>query len=231
MHEELELLDRLDRLDRSVAKRQTEIVALRAGLIAATQTLTERQAALARATDAVAQNSAAEKAAQRLLTQHRGNRSSAVRMLETGQGDPEAAQRQLVGCEALIDDVETDVLELMEARDALLEGEAAAQAEMTTSEADVARRAEENPRVIGVLEAELAELAADRDGVHTALSRELSSKYDHWRGRDKWAVAREVRGACDTCRMEVHAQHLSDLRRGRIEPCRGCHRWLVPSEG
>ncbi len=230
MHEDLQHLDRLDTLDREHWKRESRIHQLRSELAETGATLAARQAALAQAEAALEANRVDEKAVQRKLTEYRGNRASATRLLETGMGDPEAAQRQVDRCDELIDDAETSVLELLQSRDGLTSTRDAAAAEVAETRDRVETLKRDVPAEVATLEGEMAGLVADRSTVFEALPRDIKSRYDGWRARRKWAVARIVRGACDACRMEVQSQHLSDLKRGLIVPCRGCHRWLIPPE-
>ena len=60
---------------------------------------------------------AAERSTHRDLEQVRTYRSRAQRALEQGLGDPEAAQRQLDQTSAQIDDLETALLERLEAQE------------------------------------------------------------------------------------------------------------------
>ena len=228
MHEDLERLDRIDRLDRGRAKRQAEVVKAQDNWERARAELAQKETARAACATAVEDNRAAQKALQRKIGEFVKRRTSAERLLASGQGDPEAAERQVDRCTALIDDVETEMLELLEAQDALQAALDAAEAEREGAAQHLAGLDDTVPEQVRTLEAEAARLATEQDALMAELPSDLASRYQAWRARKKWAVARVVRNACDACRMEVQPQHRSDLRRGRIAPCRGCHRWLIP---
>lgn len=230
MHEDLERLDRLDRLDRDHFRQDLKTRTLRSEHEALRATLAEQAATLGTRRGAVDDNSTAQKGLQRKLNDYRNNRASAVRLLETGQGDAEAAQRQIDRCEALIDDAETEVLELLEQADTLEAQVVEASAAVEGSTERLAQLDVSVPEEIAQLQASMADLTEQRQALLAELPREIGSRYEHWRARNKWAVARIVGKTCDACRMEVQPQHRADLRKGRIAPCRGCHRYLIPED-
>ncbi len=231
MHEDLERLDRLDRLDRDRFRQDLKIKELRSEHEALRATLGEQEAVLGARQGAVDENATGQRGLQRKLSDYRNSRASAVRLLETGQGDAEAAQRQIDRCEALIDETETELLELLEQADALEALVSEASAAVAASRERLAQLDGSVPEEIAKLQASMASLTEQRRALIDTLPRELVSRYEHWRARGKWAVSRIVGKTCDACRMEVQPQHRSDLRRGRIAPCRGCHRYLIPDEG
>ncbi len=228
MHEDLARLERLDTLDRDIASRKTEIAKLAQHLADAEAGATAAASAHEAAAAAVTENDKAQKANNRRTREYEQRRDSAIRILEMGSGDPDAAQRQQESCEALIDDAETEMLELMEQADLMKAALSAAETAKRDAEATLEAAREEVPVKTAALEAEIADLEAKRPPVLAELPADIRSRYEAWRARNKWAVARIERNACKACRIEIRSQHLTDLRKGRMEPCRGCHRWLVP---
>jgi predicted nucleic acid-binding Zn-ribbon protein len=227
VNDELERLVALDTIDRAIEKHRAERARRLAEATAAHAAVEKARAARAEAQVALDANRVEERAEQRHLEELRAKRASALRVLTTGAGNPEAAQRQLDTCDALIDQVETRMLEVLERQDGIVAAvEAAAQAlERATS---AARSVDDTvPKMVGELDAAIADLDAQRPPLLADLHREVRNRYDSFRVRGRHAVAHFRGGACEECSMEVHAQHLADLKRGRLEPCRGCHRWLA----
>lgn len=228
MHEDLVRLDRLDGIDRAIASRKTEIEAL------ATRLRDAHAAAEAASNDQDAKtadveaNTTAQRENTKKTREFQQRRASGVRILEMGSGDPDAAERQIAKCDELIDDAETEMLELLEQADDAQAALTAAQAAKGDADAALATAQTDVPQRTKVLEAEIEDLVAQRAPVLGELPHDIASRYEHFRSRNKWAVSRIERNACKACRIEVRPQHLSDLRKGRLEPCRGCHRWLVP---
>ena len=228
MHEDLERLDRIDRWDRERARLARTKAGRETELADAKTAVDETAAALATAEGVLAENREAQLTLQRSLAEHQRNRDSATRLLETGQGNPEAAERQVARCEALIDEVETDILELLEAQDGLADTRAAADAAAQAAVATRDRLATEVPEATAALDAQMRSVSAERDALFSELPGHTQRRYSDFRARGKWAVSRMSGHACDACQMELPAQQRGDLRRGLIEPCRRCHRWVIP---
>ncbi|MEN0062970.1 MAG: hypothetical protein AAGA48_12525 [Myxococcota bacterium] len=230
MHEDLARLERLDTLDRGVASRKTEIEKLAVRLTEARNAAKHAAAALEEAETKVSDNDAAQKANVRKTREFQQRMASAIKIMEMGAGDPDAAERQRTKCAALIDEAETEMLELMEAADEAEASRVAAQTAQAEAEATRVTAESEVPDHTQRLEAEIQDLLAKRPGLLAELPSDHRGRYEAFRARNKWAVARIERNACTACRMEVRPQHLTDLRKGRMEPCRGCHRWLIPDK-
>jgi len=228
VHEDLARLERLDTLDRDITAREKEIARLAEELAQAEVSAAGALEALALARAAVEENDQAQRANTRRTREYEQRKASAIRILEMGSGDPDAAERQRTSCEALIDEAETEMLELMEEADQRAEALSSAEQAQTEADAALQTARAEVPERTRALQAEIAELRERRPAVLGELPSDIRSRYEAFRARGKWAVAQIVRDACKACRMEIRAQHLADLRKGRIEPCHGCHRWLIP---
>jgi len=230
VHEDLERLATIDTLDRSSHATRRRRDKARRDVTEASEAVTAAEAALARAEQALSENKTVERGLQRRLDEGRRHRGNALRLLETGQGDPAGAQRQLEKSTALIDELETELLEVLEVQD---ERSAAVEAATEALRAARARHGELSQALPGIeadAEAALAADAAARAPVYDELPSDVQSRYDSFRAKNKWAVARVVRDACNACYKVVQQQHVSDLKRGIIKPCMGCHRWLVVEE-
>lgn len=217
----------LDAIDREIEKHR----AVRARRLSESSdthaALQKVQGAAADARAALDRNRADERAEQRHLEELRASRASALRVLTTGVGNPEAAQRQLERCDALIDQVETRMLEILELQDALVADVHRATESLDRAET-AGRTADDTvPRAVAELDAAVADLDGQRPALLDALPRDVRARYESFRGRGRHAVAHVRNGACEECRMEVQSQHMADLKRGRMEPCHGCHRWLA----
>lgn len=226
MNDEQVALERLDALDRDIARIEGEIAAAAKRLADADAALTAATAAHVEARGRLDASRTDERANQRRIDEFRASRASATRILETGAGNADAAQRQLDRCDALIDEAETAMLELLERQDAI-------QAEVTRAEAALARATEvrtaaaaEVPVKRAALDAELAERTGQRAPAFEALPAELRNRYADFRARNRWAVAKVRDNACEACAMAVQPQMVVDLRRDRLVTCHGCHRWL-----
>ena len=227
MNDELQRLVALDTIDRAIEKHRADRAQREAQVSGARKATEEAQAATVAARAALDANRTEERAEQRHLDELRGSRAAAMKVLTTGIGNPEAAQRQLDRCDGLIDLAETRMLEILERQDAFVANLAKATAALDRAQGAQAEISDAAPRAIAELDAAIAALEAKRPALLDGLPRELRSRYDSFRVRGRHAVAHVRGNACEECSMEVQPQHLADLKRGRLEPCRGCHRWLA----
>jgi predicted nucleic acid-binding Zn-ribbon protein len=223
----VERLARTDQLDRERGRQEAELAKARAALA-------EAEAALATATSGVAEaqalvdaNRADERAAQRRLDELKQKHASAIRILETGAGDAAAAERQLENCERLIDETETAMLEVLEAQDHVKGTLAAAQERRATAEATAGRARTEVPPKVEELTAAIADLGGRVDAELAALPADIRKRYQALRAAGKWPVAHVKDGSCAACRMTVPPQKVTEVKKGRLEECNGCKRWLV----
>ncbi len=214
---------RIKAIDRALANAGARLADARAAVERATADDTAARAALAALV-------AAERQLQREVEEYRGNRAAAIRMLEGGHGNADAAERQRARSEAMMDDAETRSLVNLEAQDpartAVKRAEdalAAAKAARLVAEAEV-------PALVATLDAERILRVAARDRALVPLDRETRSRYLAQLERKGSAVAYVKADACSACNIAVFQQHLSDLLRGVIVPCRGCLRWLIPAQ-
>lgn len=230
MNEDVAQLDLTDRLDRELARIESDLNKLGArrtdGEAAVVRLTAERDAAKA----ALEANKTEERAAQRRVDEAQNNRKSALRILETGAGSADAAQRQLERCDALIDEGETTVLSLLEAQDKLVAALASATRLRDDAKQKAAFDATDIPPKIVQLEGDREVTRHQREQAFAGLLPDLRSRYEAFRGRGRYAVARVIGGSCDACSMQVQPQMLADLWKGKVVACHGCHRWLIPPE-
>lgn len=228
MHPDLARVGRLSEFDAELERLGKELINARSAVADTERVEREAMAARDRVQADLLSATAEERALHRQLDDYRAKQQSATRILETGAGSPDAAQRQLVQCSAILDDLETKLLEMFERQDGLRASLAAAETELAKAGSERSRVANETPGVLARLEAEERAALPKRTAVANELSPEVRQRYDMLRaGKKKVAVARLVDGSCTGCQMTVPAQHISDLRRGLMEPCRGCGRFLL----
>lgn len=229
MHEVLALLVQIDERDRAIYALQRS-VAKEQGLLDDAQTQAGRALEILGAADTALERSRkTEHELSRKAHMYKQRRASALRVLESGIGDISAAERQLEQCEAILDDTETDQLELMDRQDTERVAQAAATTALQAARAAVAAQEARVPPELARLQGEITAEQAARATVLAKLPRETRARYQTFQDKRRWAVAKVTNGACGACRMVVPAQQLADLKRGvPPEPCRGCHRWIVP---
>jgi predicted nucleic acid-binding Zn-ribbon protein len=228
MHPDLEHLDVVDALDRELRSLRANVTAEHQKVADAAANELATAAIVVAALAALEQNRATEKELNRKVERYQMRRTSALRVLEGGPGEPLSAQKQMEQCEAILDDVETEQLEILEQRDTLTDNRIAADAAVEAAKAHSTTLAVQVPAALAKLEARIREATAERERRFGALPRELSRRYTDLVRTRKTAVAHVWRGACSSCRRVVQNQHLADLKRGVIQPCGGCHRWLIP---
>jgi predicted nucleic acid-binding Zn-ribbon protein len=229
MHADLERLASLNDLDQELDRVLRELADARALVQRADDAIADatRTRDAAQAEVDVARNE--ERTLQRKLEEYKTRQQGAIRILETGAGDPTLAERQLSQCAAILDQTETEMLELMERQDRL-------KAQLTATEraldkTGIARKEAEHlaPGRIAKLDRQRVELEAKRAQLSDGLPIDLRKRYDTLRGgKKKYAVARLDKDVCRGCQMVVGSQQIADIRRGLMEPCRGCGRWVVP---
>lgn len=227
MNEDASRLERLDRLDREIARATHELAKLAARAEERRAAVREAQARQLAATTALDTNRAAERAAARKIEEFRGSREAAMRVLTTGVGNAEAAQRQLERCDTLIDESETAMLELLEQQDALTADKQAADAALNSAQVALTEEERVQPEQIAHLEQARAHSTLERAEAAADLPSDLRNRYESFRERGRFAVARVRDGSCDTCSMAVQAQMVADLKRDKLVACHGCHRWLI----
>ena len=231
MHEDLMCLQGMDAHDRAATKARRQAQALRDDRGARVAAVGACEEALTRLEQSLSEERAAERSTHRDLEQVRTYRSRAQRALEQGLGDPEAAQRQLDQTSAQIDDLETALLERLEAQDALEVQKQAAKEALRAAHASLQELMATYADTLASHEQEADLQAGKLQDLASGLPSDLRVRYDGHRAKGRWAVASIREGACNACNQVVRQQHISDLRRGLLKRCLGCHRFLVLADG
>jgi len=157
-----------------------------------------------------------------------GRKAAAERALDLGTGSAAAAIRQLDQCTAAIDDLETQLLELLEDQDELGETLAAAERALGQCEARLTEVGASSDARLEELEGQLAALDAERE-VHLAqLPVEEQKRYRLVIDHKGSAFTRIDGGACKRCYTVLGPQRELEVKRGRVITCPRCARWIVP---
>ena len=227
MHEDLVRLAEVDRLDRELRRVGRAADAARKEISDHEQGVVEAQAHLATLEAARKASKTSLHQAERRAKRYRDRRASANKVLQSGVGDFSAAERQLTECARILDEVETVILEQMEQLEDLDAQIVAAGQAIVDAEAALADKQRTIPPQLEQLGSERGDLQGARDAVFDELDREFQTRYDRLVARKKFAVGHIIKDACSACQRVLPPQQKTDLKRGRIEACRGCHRWLV----
>ncbi len=231
MNEQVLVLQTLWRLD----KERDALLAEAAGLAEA---VTEADAEIRRAESHIAiladsgvEMAAQERAHNRRVEQYTRRRDSTARALEEGRiADYLVAQKQVDDCQAIIDDVELELLELYEQQEELAAAQERAKSglNLRRTQAETARQRQAG-RMPG-LEEELAALTRKRDDARFDVRRDVLARYDQLRRRGTSVLAPVENKACGVCRVGIPSIRLSEMRRGvDIFICDNCGRYLAPS--
>jgi predicted nucleic acid-binding Zn-ribbon protein len=171
-------------------------------------------------------NRKAEREAQEEIRKAQSLRSSAQRALDQGLGNAAAVEHQLATCAATLDRAETEVLELMMARDELTPIRAGVAKELDDAAAALTALEAETKPAVAAWKAEAQRAAAERQALRAKLPRDLGAAYDAVVARRGSGLARVVDKVCTACARAVPSQRLIDVRAGRLVQCDGCSRWL-----
>jgi len=167
----------------------------------------------------------------RSLSRYIERRDRAARLLEGGQAlDFVSVQKQVDQCGEHVDRLESEILDLMEQREMLVEKGAELEGR-SESLMDEKGRAHQKWVVDGrIIRAEIDAVWPERQALHHKLNRELATKYDGFRTRSLVPVAVIGEEACTQCHVVVQGQMRIEVNSGRrLHTCRGCGRWLVPA--
>ncbi len=169
----------------------------------------------------------AERALSRQVDDYTRKRDKTRQLIDSGTApDYHAAERQLVGCQEVLDRLEGELLEAMDAREiiearieAAREGAGIEQARVRDA---LTRQSTRRPGV----EARWKELAPERKAKRAAMPRDLLRRYDDLRGRQRPVLVTVTDGSCEHCHMRVPPHVIQNFDRGRLVTCSGCGCWV-----
>lgn len=228
MHEELFVIRDLNRIDINIKQAQADLAGMIAAVRASTASITTQKVTIAEAEAALTVSREAERALNRRMEEYVIRRDRTQKMIDEGRApDFLSARRQLEQCTVIVDDLEVELLEHMEQREALEARIVALAAQLvTTREEDAQGRARYAERSPG-LKASVAELTSQRPALLERLNPDYRRVYeDHHRlGREAMTFLEDK--VCQACSREVPPQVLMEVEHGRrIHRCRGCDRFF-----
>lgn len=228
MHPELGLLEQVHQLDTAYKRLVQKANGHKQALVDARDAASKAQTAVQRAEEALSSHRDHQRALDRTISRHQSSKASAERALNQGIGNLEAADRQRLHVIELLDQVETEVLEAMERQEELEAALAGKQGLLTQANDALAIAETEHPAAVDVLRATAKENRGLRALRIAKVSPSRVREYEHLLKRKGSGVAFVIEDACSACRMAVQPQHVSDLLKGHLHPCRSCGRFLIP---
>jgi predicted nucleic acid-binding Zn-ribbon protein len=172
-----------------------------------------------------------ERRVMRKLDAYRKRVATTRTMIDTGKApDYRLAEQQLRNCTEMVDQLETEALELMEQRDEAEQTmEAAEQAyeqARQAAEAAVIRQRDRIPEIDRALE----DLDLTRPALEAALAPEHKGPFRVLRSRKRYALSELHEGACRRCNYGAPSQVVNEIEANqRVHTCRNCGRFLLPS--
>ena len=228
MHPDLVILKQVGELDAALVERQ-KIIDRQRALLDELQGQLDSAATHQQAVETtIKTNRQREHKLNRDMAQFDSRRKSALRVLEGAGGDPEAAQRQLEQCMSLIDDIETELLELLEEQDDHQQELVLAKKAVEDAEQKLADTHKSAATIIAANENEAEQLTTERQDAYLTLDKDIKARYTLLVKKKRYAVAPIKDKTCSACNRVIPAQQISDIKRGIILPCRNCGRWLAP---
>jgi predicted nucleic acid-binding Zn-ribbon protein len=211
----------LDQLDRDHAQHTHRLTDARAAMEAAKAETAAAAAALADLKDK-------ERAVLREIGSYEKRRATATRALEEGLGDPNAAQRQVDQCSAILDDLETQQLELLEAQEDARDTQSSRAAIEHEAAETLAELEEQIPKKLAEIVAARNALVGPRATVRGHMPHELGARYDLIRAKKRTAVAQLTKDdGCSRCQLRAPTMEAAEVRRDLLKMCRGCGRYLL----
>lgn len=173
-----------------------------------------------------------ERSIQRRLHTYHKRVKTTRELIESGHAvDYQVARQQLDSCLEIVDALETEALETMEAIDAAESRIATAEERLTeaTGTVEDVHRARETglPRI----DQELQRLKEERTRLREDIPAAHLERFDRLVARGRSAVATLQGTTCSACNFNSPPQVVIEINRGsRVHACRNCGRFLVPSE-
>lgn len=228
MKETLLLLGRLYAVDQERDATWDEMKRLERDLAATGAQVVELKAEVAQVEAARAEATTAERQVHRELERYGGMRDRTRAQLDAGAvPDYLSAERQLANYLEIIDGMETDLLERMEAREGLEHRIDALGMRVRHRQATQAEQALAAETEGPLRKAELDVLNRQRRELTPLLPPHLLREYESLREVHRDAVILLQDGACQACRMVQPPQVVLEVRRGsHMHRCRGCTRFL-----
>lgn len=230
MHPELVAIANVWQADVKVDSLRAEHEGLVAAASSAIEANKAATAVLSEARATLTQLQGKERVNNRELDSYVQKRDATKRMIDEGTApDYAAAERQLAGCRAKVDELETTGLELLDAIEAAQGAVRAAEragADAATAERDARQALAARDAAI---RSELAVALGARELAWKELPAELRTPYTELRRRKRTVLVNVVEGACSVCHMRVPPQRVVEVQMKRaLHTCVGCGGYLLP---
>ncbi len=230
MHPDLVAISNLWQADVRVDTLRAEHEHLVAAVTGAIQAHKDAIAARDAAKAALDAAKAEERVNNRELDSYAQKRDATKRMIDDGSApNYAAAERQLANCIALVDELETKGLELLDRVDATTR--ALAEAEKVLVDAVAAERAARQALAArdAPLRVELTAALQAREGAWAELPFDYQTPYSELRRRKRVALVNVEEGTCTVCHMRVAPQKLNEvMMKKAVHTCVGCGGYLLP---
>jgi len=229
VHADLVAISNLYAADRAIDTLRGEHESLSSAVRAARDAVASAEASVKLNEGAVATVVAAQRATDRELEDYIDKKKRAQKLIDTGAGDYAAAERQVAQCAAIIDQLETRSLELMDQRDG-------AESVLVSSRRELAGRQAELEAARGKLaardapiRAELAAAFEHQRAVSPQLPASYRLHYDDLRRRKRIVLINVDDGCCSACAMRIPPQKFVEVQKFRaVHTCVGCGGYILP---
>ncbi|MDP2314242.1 MAG: hypothetical protein Q8P41_15170 [Pseudomonadota bacterium] len=230
MHPDLVAISNLWQADVRVDSLRAEHERLVATVNAAIQTHKDAVVARDAAKAVLDATKAEERVNSRELDSYVQKRDATKRMIDDGSSPNYAAtERQLANCIALVDELETKGLDLLDRLDAATAGLAAAEKALATAEADERAARQALGARDASLRVDLTAALRAREVVWGELPFDYQTPYSELRRRKRVALVNVEEGNCTVCHMRVAPQKLNEVQMKRaVHTCVGCGGYLLP---
>jgi predicted nucleic acid-binding Zn-ribbon protein len=230
MHPDLQQLIHLQELDLAADRARRRIADMPAARAALEQRIAARSAAVDAVKERIAANQAARREIEKDLAALQSRLSKFKNQLMEVKTNKEyqAMQKEMSVAENDISTHETRMLERMEEGDVLNAELKAAEAELKSDRAEVARELTVLDTEGVEVERELARSTEERKAVAAQVSKEALAIFDRVaHGRKGLAIAEARDGLCTVCHVRLRPQIFNEVRRNdSLIQCESCTRIL-----
>lgn len=229
MWDGLDKLIELQKLDVAIARLDAEVRAIPKALEALEGRLGKAREAFDGAKAHFDQLQKDRRAKERELEESAQNaKKKQARLFEIKTNEEySAVLKEIEALKAKSSQLETEVLEYMEATDATAKSVAEAERVFKAAQLDVQAERKEKEARLASLQKELAALEATRKGQVTRLDAELLRTYARLMKSRDLAVVSVAEGSCQGCGMTLTPQTYNEVKRNdRMFTCPSCNRIL-----
>jgi predicted nucleic acid-binding Zn-ribbon protein len=232
MHQDLVSIIELWRNLHQAEKLQAERVACVEARIKGLEVQAEAKTQAEAARVALDEVRTEERRVMRKLDAYRKRVRTTRTMIDEGKApDYRLAEQQLRSCVQIVDELETEALELMESRDEAEQRHEEAQKAYEDAQRSVDTAQSHERERLPAIDAELESLDLARPPLEAALATEHRSPFRTLRARKRSAIAQLKDGACATCRYGAPSQVVNEINGHiRVHQCRNCGRFLLPEK-